>query len=176
MAQCSCADTHGFAAPLVGQKSSCQVLVDLLSNLALALPDLAVNPAERMITVDLSDMSEFAAWSVKNVCQNEFTRQALAMLCGAGRTKVAVVQNRFVFQTCMARSRFPSSKLFERLQTQQWPCPLIRIGSTWQCASRWFRFNKVGHRLRVEMTGGNWARTSDVDSDMTTLAYGIKDA
>ena len=38
-----------------------EVLVDLLSNLALALPDLAVNPAEKMITVDLSDMSEFAS-------------------------------------------------------------------------------------------------------------------
>ena len=35
--------------------------MDLLSNLALALPDLAVNPAEKMITVDLSDMSEFAS-------------------------------------------------------------------------------------------------------------------
>eukprot|EP00439_Symbiodinium_sp_Y106_P007475 s808_g1.t1 len=104
---------HAQTNPIIGLTLMLEVLVDLLSNLALALPDLAVNPAEKMITVDLSDMSEF----------------------------VAVVQNRFVFQTCMARSRF----------------------------------NKVGNRLRVEMTGGNWARTSDVDSDMTTLAYGIKD-
>ena len=40
--------------------------MDLLGNLALAMPDLFVDPSEKMVSVDLSDMSEFAAlrdWS-----------------------------------------------------------------------------------------------------------------
>ena len=28
--------------------------------------------------------------------------------------------------------------------------------------------------MRVEMTGGNWGRTNDPDTDMTSLAYIVK--
>mmetsp|Transcript_57274 Transcript_57274/g.133948 ORF Transcript_57274/g.133948 Transcript_57274/m.133948 type:complete len:1188 (+) Transcript_57274:58-3621(+) len=99
--------------PIIGLSMMLEVLVDLLSNLGLAMANLAIDPTQKIVYVDLSDMGEF----------------------------VAVVQNRFVFQTCMARAKF----------------------------------HVVEDRVRVEMTGGNWARTGDVDSDMTTLSYSIKD-
>lgn len=97
---------------LVGLTILLEVLVDLLSNLWPTI--LATNgDANKMIAVDLSDMSEF----------------------------IAAVQNRFVFQTCVSRCKY----------------------------------HFTGDRVRVEMTGGNWGRTNDPDTDMTSLAYIVKD-
>jgi len=87
------------------------VLVDLLNNLNTSLE--AMPPMEKMIPVDLSEMAEF----------------------------IAVVQNRFVFLTCVSR------------------CQLQFVGS----------------RVYLKMTGGNWGRTADPDSDMTSLAYTLQD-
>lgn len=42
------------------------------------------------------------------------------------------------------------------------------------CVSR-CKFHFVDERVRVEMTGGNWGRTNDPDTDMTSLAYIVKD-
>ena len=36
------------------------------------------------------------------------------------------------------------------------------------------KFHFVDERVRVEMTGGNWGRTNDPDTDMTSLAYIVK--
>ncbi|CAE7886539.1 unnamed protein product [Symbiodinium microadriaticum] len=104
---------HAQRNPIIGLTMMLEVLVDLLSNLVPALPGLEIPYDQKVVRVDLSDMAEFAA----------------------------AVKNRFVFQTCVARSRF-------------------RV---------------LGNRVRVEMTAGNWSRVLDVDSDMTTLAYGVKD-
>ncbi|CAE7563736.1 Cnga4, partial [Symbiodinium pilosum] len=99
---------------LVGLTILLEVLVDLLSNLWMAVDNMANLKGVKMIAVDLSeDMGEF----------------------------IAAVQNRFVFQTCVSRCKFHS----------------------------------VDDRVRVEMTGGNWGRTNDPDTDMTSLAYIVKD-
>lgn len=87
------------------------VLVDLLNNLNTSLESMP--PMEKMIPVDLSEMAEF----------------------------IAVVQNRFVFLTCVSR------------------CQL----------------QFVGQRVYLKMTGSNWGRTTDPDSDMTSLAYTLQD-
>lgn len=87
------------------------VLVDLLNNLNSSLESMP--PMEKMIPVDLSEMAEF----------------------------IAVVQNRFVFLTCVSR------------------CQL----------------QFVGQRVYLKMTGSNWGRTTDPDSDMTSLAYTLQD-
>ncbi|CAK9078837.1 Potassium/sodium hyperpolarization-activated cyclic nucleotide-gated channel 2 [Durusdinium trenchii] len=42
------------------------------------------------------------------------------------------------------------------------------------CVSR-CKYHFSGDRVRVEMTGGNWGRTNDPDTDMTSLAYIVKD-
>lgn len=42
------------------------------------------------------------------------------------------------------------------------------------CVSR-CKYHFAGDRVRVEMTGGNWGRTNDPDTDMTSLAYIVKD-
>lgn len=42
------------------------------------------------------------------------------------------------------------------------------------CVSR-CKYHFTGDRVRVEMTGGNWGRTNDPDTDMTSLAYIVKD-
>ena len=43
------------------------------------------------------------------------------------------------------------------------------------CVSRCsFRFSGSNTRVRVEMTGKNWGRTNDPDSDLTSLAYEVK--
>eukprot|EP00437_Effrenium_voratum_P066545 CAMPEP_0181503148 /NCGR_PEP_ID=MMETSP1110-20121109/56763_1 /TAXON_ID=174948 /ORGANISM="Symbiodinium sp., Strain CCMP421" /LENGTH=68 /DNA_ID=CAMNT_0023631833 /DNA_START=38 /DNA_END=241 /DNA_ORIENTATION=- len=67
---------------------------------------------DKVIPVDLSEMAEF----------------------------IAVVQNRFVFLTCVSR------------------CQL----------------QFVGQRVLLKMTGGNWGRIADPDSDMTSLAYTLQ--
>ena len=36
------------------------------------------------------------------------------------------------------------------------------------------KFHFVDERVREEMTGGNWGRTNDPDTDMTSLAYIVK--
>jgi len=98
---------------LVGLTILLEVLVDLLSNLWMAVESMPNLKGVQMIPVDLSDMGEF----------------------------IAAVQNRFVFQTCVSRCKF----------------------------------HFVDERVRVEMTGGNWGRTNDPDTDMTSLAYIVKD-
>ncbi|CAE7841271.1 unnamed protein product [Symbiodinium necroappetens] len=97
---------------LVGLTILLEVLVDLLSNLWMAVESMPNLKGVQMIPVDLSDMGEF----------------------------IAAVQNRFVFQTCVSRCKF----------------------------------HFVDERVRVEMTGGNWGRTNDPDTDMTSLAYIVK--
>jgi len=87
------------------------VLVDLLSNLRSSIDSMP--NMDKVIPVDLSEMAEF----------------------------IAVVQNRFVFLTCVSR------------------CQL----------------QFVGQRVLLKMTGGNWGRTADPDSDMTSLAYTLQD-
>ncbi|CAK9008195.1 Potassium/sodium hyperpolarization-activated cyclic nucleotide-gated channel 4 (Hyperpolarization-activated cation channel 4) (HAC-4), partial [Durusdinium trenchii] len=87
------------------------VLVDLLNNLNTSLESMP--QMDKMIPVDLSEMAEF----------------------------IAVVQNRFVFLTCVSR------------------CQL----------------QFVGQRVYLKMTGSNWGRTTDPDSDMTSLAYTLQD-
>ncbi|CAJ1342360.1 unnamed protein product [Effrenium voratum] len=62
---------------VIGLTLLLEVLVSLLSNLQPALAHMALDSDRKMVRVDLSDMAEF----------------------------VAAVQNRFVFQTCMVRSR-----------------------------------------------------------------------
>lgn len=52
-----------------------------------------------------------------------------------------MVKNRFIFRTCISRSRV--------------------------------RF--LGDRLTLELTGGNWARLNEADSDTTALANTIKE-
>eukprot|EP00913_Durusdinium_trenchii_P035467 g33192.t1 len=42
------------------------------------------------------------------------------------------------------------------------------------CVSR-CKYHFSGDRVRVEMTGGNWGRTNDPDTDMTSLAYIVKE-
>ncbi|CAE7748593.1 KCNH5, partial [Symbiodinium pilosum] len=86
------------------------VLVDLLNNLRLSVDSMP--DADQVIPVDLSEMADF----------------------------IAVVQNRFVFLTCISRCRLQF----------------------------------VGQRVFLKMTGGNWGRTADADSDMTSLAYTLQ--
>jgi len=95
----------------VGLTGLLGVLVDLLNNLRLSMDSMP--DMEKVIPVDLSEMAEF----------------------------IAVVQNRFVFLTCVSR------------------CQL----------------QFIGQRVHLKMTGGNWGRTTDPDSDMTSLAYTLQD-
>ncbi|CAJ1355387.1 unnamed protein product, partial [Effrenium voratum] len=95
----------------VGLAGLLGVLVDLLNNLNTSIDSMP--EMEKVIPVDLSEMAEF----------------------------IAVVQNRFVFLTCVSR------------------CQL----------------QFVGQRVYLKMTGSNWGRTTDPDSDMTSLAYTLQD-
>eukprot|EP00931_Biecheleriopsis_adriatica_P036359 TRINITY_DN20949_c0_g1_i1.p1 TRINITY_DN20949_c0_g1~~TRINITY_DN20949_c0_g1_i1.p1 ORF type:complete len:1323 (-),score=258.84 TRINITY_DN20949_c0_g1_i1:57-3953(-) len=95
-----------------------EVLVDLIENFRSMDPSALPLSSPRlgkvkMINVDLSDMAEF----------------------------ILAVQNRYIFQTCIAR------------------CKVEVHGNRW-------------HLL---MTSDNWARTHEADSDLTTLAYGVKE-
>lgn len=67
---------------------------------------------------------------------------------------IAAVQNRFVFQTCVSR----------------WPQGPSELPKILRC-----KYHFSENRVRVEMTGGNWGRTNDPDTDMTSLAYIVKD-
>eukprot|EP00931_Biecheleriopsis_adriatica_P083836 TRINITY_DN5752_c0_g2_i2.p1 TRINITY_DN5752_c0_g2~~TRINITY_DN5752_c0_g2_i2.p1 ORF type:complete len:563 (-),score=118.46 TRINITY_DN5752_c0_g2_i2:173-1816(-) len=90
-----------------------EIIVDLLNNLGPFVDALAEFKHIKCLHVDLSDMAEF----------------------------ISVVQNRFVFQTCITRCK-------------------VRVD---------------GKRLYLEMTGANWSRTNDADSDMSTLAHEMKE-
>ena len=76
---------------------------------------------------------------------------------------IAAVQNRFVFQTCVSRwGRF-------------WAISDVPASSHFQLFLCRCKYHISGDRVRVEMTGGNWGRTNDPDTDMTSLAYIVKD-
>eukprot|EP00913_Durusdinium_trenchii_P001659 g1536.t1 len=102
------------------------VLVDLLNNLNTSLESMP--QMDKMIPVDLSEMAEF----------------------------IAVVQNRFVFLTCVSR------------------CQLQFVGQN--PVSKCEQMHAVSvERVYLKMTGSNWGRTTDPDSDMTSLAYTLQD-
>ncbi|CAE7793672.1 Hcn4 [Symbiodinium sp. CCMP2456] len=77
--------------------------------------------AEKVVLVDLSDLRNF----------------------------IEVVQNSFVFSTCISRCKLRRSE--ERVS-----------GLTRQ-------------RIQLEMTSGNWSRTNEADSDLSNLAYRVRD-
>eukprot|EP00931_Biecheleriopsis_adriatica_P083831 TRINITY_DN5752_c0_g1_i3.p1 TRINITY_DN5752_c0_g1~~TRINITY_DN5752_c0_g1_i3.p1 ORF type:complete len:619 (-),score=118.91 TRINITY_DN5752_c0_g1_i3:45-1655(-) len=105
--------SHARANATVKLTAMLEVVVELLDNLGPSVDAMNDLKDVKNLHVDLSDMAEF----------------------------ISVVQNRFVFQTSIMRSK-------------------VRV---------------EGKRLYLEMTGGNWSRTNDADSDMTTLAHTMKE-
>lgn len=98
---------------VIGLSLLLEVLVDIVSNLQPVVAAAALGDELKIVPCNLSDLAEF----------------------------VAVARNRFIFRTCISRSR---------LRVQQ-------------------------DRVTLEMTGGNWARLNEVDSDTTALANTMKE-
>jgi len=98
---------------VIGLSLLLEVLVDIICNLHPATAGTSAPDDMKIVPCNLSDLAEF----------------------------VQIVKNRFIFRTCISRSRL-----------------------------RW-----LGDHLTLEMTGGNWARLNEADSDTTALANTIKE-
>eukprot|EP00434_Breviolum_minutum_P012096 symbB.v1.2.010667.t1/scaffold700.1/size171416/8 len=97
----------------IGLSLLLEVLVDIVCNLPPATAGTSAPDEMKIVPCNLSDLAEF----------------------------VQIVKNRFIFRTCISRSRL-----------------------------RW-----LGDHLTLEMTGGNWARLNEAESDTTALANTIKE-
>eukprot|EP00439_Symbiodinium_sp_Y106_P044031 s753_g5.t1 len=99
-------------------------LFEVMVDLLDNLSTVLQQSAEKVVLVDLSDLKNF----------------------------IEVVQNSFVFSTCISRCKLRRSE--ERVSGQ--------MGLTRQ-------------RIQLEMTSGNWSRTNEADSDLSNLAYRVRD-
>ena len=153
--------------PSIGLTCLLEILVCLLNMLQPAAPGLLANMSQcKLILVNLSDMSEFIA-CVRNpgwvldifrwfLCQSWLTHPNDPKRCkirGIKWIKRILLRNgAFSPALALPRNRF----VFET------------------CVSR-CKVRFTGGRVQLEMTGSNWARVNEPNSDITSLAYSVKD-